>query len=45
MNVERDAVSLGAFEFECGETIPELEVAYEAYGEFEATTPSSSVTR
>jgi len=34
MNVERETVSLGAFEFECGESIPELEVAYEAYGEF-----------
>jgi homoserine O-acetyltransferase len=35
MNVERETVSLGAFEFECGESIPDLEVAYEAYGEFE----------
>jgi homoserine O-acetyltransferase len=35
MNVDRDTVSLGRFEFESGETIPELEVAYEAYGEFE----------
>jgi len=34
MNVERDTVSLGRFEFECGESIPDLEVAYEAYGEF-----------
>jgi homoserine O-acetyltransferase len=34
MNVEHDTVSLGAFEFESGETIPDLEVAYEAYGEF-----------
>ena len=34
MNTERETVSLGAFEFECGESIPELEVAYEAYGEF-----------
>ena len=32
--VERNTVSLGAFEFECGESIPDLEVAYEAYGEF-----------
>ncbi len=31
----RDAVSLGAFTFECGESIPELEVAYESYGEFD----------
>ena len=28
-------MSLGAFEFTSGETIPELEVAYETYGEFE----------
>jgi len=34
MNVDRDTVSLGGFEFDCGESIPELEVAYEAYGEF-----------
>jgi len=34
MNVEHDSVSLGAFEFECGRTVPELAVAYEAYGEF-----------
>ncbi|QPV61677.1 homoserine O-acetyltransferase [Halosimplex litoreum] len=34
MEVERDTVSLGEFEFECGRSIPELEVAYEAYGEF-----------
>jgi homoserine O-acetyltransferase len=34
MNVDRDTVSLGRFEFECGESIPDLEVAYEAYGEF-----------
>ena len=34
MDVEQDTVSLGEFEFECGETIPDLELAYEAYGEF-----------
>ena len=34
MEVERDTVALGEFEFECGRSIPELEVAYEAYGEF-----------
>ncbi len=34
MNVDHGAVSLGAFEFQCGRTIPELEVAYEAYGDF-----------
>jgi homoserine O-acetyltransferase len=31
---ERETVSLGEFTFESGETIPDLEVAYEAYGEF-----------
>jgi homoserine O-acetyltransferase len=34
MDVERDTVSVGEFEFECGESIPDLEIAYEAYGEF-----------
>ncbi|QLH84575.1 homoserine O-acetyltransferase MetX [Halosimplex pelagicum] len=34
MEIERDAVSIGEFEFECGRSIPELEVSYEAYGEF-----------
>jgi homoserine O-acetyltransferase len=34
MELERDVVSLGEFEFECGQSIPDLEVAYEAYGEF-----------
>ncbi|MDY6776081.1 MAG: homoserine O-acetyltransferase [Halobacteria archaeon] len=34
MDVTRDTVSLGRFEFECGESIPELEVAYETYGEY-----------
>ena len=34
MEVDRDTVALGEFEFECGRSIPELEVAYEAYGEF-----------
>jgi homoserine O-acetyltransferase len=37
MKVERDAVSVGAFEFECGESIPDLELAYEAYGEFDGS--------
>jgi homoserine O-acetyltransferase len=32
---EADAVELGAFEFACGESIPELTVAYETYGEYE----------
>ena len=35
MNVDRGRRDLGEFEFECGETIPELSIAYEAYGEFE----------
>ena len=34
MNVDRGAVSLGTVEFECGRSVPDLEVAYEAYGEF-----------
>ena len=32
---ESDVVSVGEFTFECGESIPELEVGYEAYGEFD----------
>ena len=37
MSVEttRDAIDLGAFTFECGESIPSLELAYETYGEFD----------
>ncbi|MFT4921477.1 MAG: homoserine O-acetyltransferase [Haloarculaceae archaeon] len=34
MNADNDTVSLGSFEFECGRSIPQLEVAYESYGEF-----------
>ncbi|PSP89833.1 homoserine O-acetyltransferase [Halobacteriales archaeon QS_4_69_34] len=34
MDVERDTVSLGEFRFECGESVPNLEIAYETYGEF-----------
>lgn len=30
----RDVRSLGEFTFECGESIPELELAYETHGEF-----------
>jgi len=33
-DVDREAVELGEFRFECGETIDNLEIAYEAYGEF-----------
>ncbi|KTG08004.1 homoserine O-acetyltransferase [Haloprofundus marisrubri] len=32
--VDRDTVSVGEFEFECGESIDDLQIAYEAYGEF-----------
>lgn len=32
--IERETVSLGDFTFECGETIPELRIAYEAHGSF-----------
>jgi homoserine O-acetyltransferase len=35
LSVERGAVSLGEFTFECGESVPELTAAYETYGEFE----------
>ncbi|MFP8955545.1 homoserine O-acetyltransferase [Natrialbaceae archaeon A-CW3] len=31
----RDTIDLGSFTFECGESIPSLEVAYETYGEFD----------
>jgi homoserine O-acetyltransferase len=34
MQVERDTISVGEFEFECGRSIPDLEIAYETYGEF-----------
>lgn len=34
MQVEQDSVSLGQFEFACGQTVPDLEVAYTACGEF-----------
>lgn len=36
MSVEtvHDVADLGEFRFECGEAIPELELAYETYGEF-----------
>jgi len=30
----RDTVSLGEFEFQCGESVLDLELAYETYGEF-----------
>ncbi len=33
----RDVADLGEFTFECGESIPTLEVAYETYGEFDGT--------
>jgi homoserine O-acetyltransferase len=32
---EAETLSLGPFEFECGETVDDLEIAYEAYGEFD----------
>jgi homoserine O-acetyltransferase len=35
MNVDHDTVSLGEFEFDSGESIPDLEITYEAYGEFD----------
>jgi homoserine O-acetyltransferase len=33
--VDSQTVTLGEFEFQCGETVEELELAYETYGEFE----------
>ncbi|NHN43360.1 homoserine O-acetyltransferase [Halorubellus sp. JP-L1] len=30
-----ETVTVGAFEFQCGETVPELTLAYETYGEFD----------
>jgi len=35
MNADAGVLDLGEFEFECGESIPRLDVAYEAYGEFD----------
>ena len=34
MSVVRDTAALDSFTFECGESIPELELAYETHGEF-----------
>jgi homoserine O-acetyltransferase len=34
MNVDHDTISVGEFEFECGRTIADLELEYEAYGDF-----------
>jgi len=34
MSEDRGVESLGEFTFECGESIPDLEIAYETYGEF-----------
>jgi homoserine O-acetyltransferase len=31
---EADTASLGEFRFACGESVPDLEIAYETYGEF-----------
>ena len=33
--MDSNTVSVGEFEFQCGETIDDLELAYETYGEFE----------
>ncbi|WP_228546174.1 homoserine O-acetyltransferase MetX [Halegenticoccus tardaugens] len=35
--IDRGTRSLGEFRFECGETIDDLDVAYEAYGEFDGS--------
>ena len=34
MTGNRETASLGEFRFECGESISDLEIAYETYGEF-----------
>ncbi|MBV0925417.1 homoserine O-acetyltransferase [Halomicroarcula limicola] len=34
MSVESETVSIGEFEFQCGETVADLELAYETYGDF-----------
>ena len=34
VQADRGSRSLGEFEFECGEAVEDLEIAYEAYGEF-----------
>ena len=34
MSSAQDVVSVGEFIFECGESVPDLELAYETYGEF-----------
>ncbi|PSQ43579.1 homoserine O-acetyltransferase, partial [Halobacteriales archaeon SW_5_68_122] len=34
MSGAQDVVSVGEFTFECGESVPDLELAYETYGEF-----------
>ena len=34
MSSAQDVVSVGEFAFECGESVPDLELAYETYGEF-----------
>jgi homoserine O-acetyltransferase len=35
MTVTRDSAALGSFTFECGQSIDDLRVAYETYGEFD----------
>jgi len=35
MNTDRGVLDVGSFEFECGESIEQLDLAYEAYGEFD----------
>ena len=39
-----ETITLGEFEFECGESIPELEIAFETYGEFEGETTEQRAT-
>ncbi|WP_439028028.1 homoserine O-acetyltransferase MetX [Haloarchaeobius sp. DT45] len=37
MSNEQDTASLGEFTFQCGESIDDLQIAYETYGEFEGS--------
>jgi homoserine O-acetyltransferase len=42
VKTDSGTVDVGAFDFECGEEIPSLEIAYESYGEFDGGTEAHS---
>jgi homoserine O-acetyltransferase len=42
MKTDDGTVDVGAFDFECGEEIPDLQVAYESYGEFDGDSAEQS---